>query len=120
MLNKYNNNVLFFDFMFLFLYCSTKTQILLISTDLAKQGAEVAENDTLDMDFMSSIELIFKSLACMNASFLTDNNAHLSCSSRNPGVCVEKAGKIFGFIQKMENASLKQIVCSICRSIYLK
>lgn len=99
--------------MYLFHFYSTKTQILLISTDLAKQGAEVAENDTLDMDFMSSMELIFKSLACMNASFLTDSNAHLSCSSKNPGVCVEKVADVFGFIQRMENASLKQIVCTM-------
>lgn len=59
---------------------------------------------------MSNIEHIFKSPACINGSFLLDNNAHSGCSSRNPGVSIENATQAFDMFRKMENKTLKQIV----------
>lgn len=80
---------------------------------MAQRMSQLTENESVDLDFMSSIEQIFKSLACMNGSFLYENNIHSGCSSRNPGVCIEQTENIFGFIRRMENQSLKQIVSSL-------
>lgn len=84
-----------------------------MSVDLAKQCAQVGENDSVDLELMSSIEQIFKSLASINGSFLTENNAHLGCSSRNPGVSIVNAENAFEFIRKMENKNLKEVVSII-------
>lgn len=62
------------------------------------------------MELMTAIETIFKSLACMNGSFLSKNDRQLCCSKRNSGVDIAEAEKAFDFVRKMENDSLKTIV----------
>lgn len=64
---------------------------------------------------MSNVEVIFKSLASFNGSFLLENDAHICCSSKNPGVNIESAEQAFNFIRKMESESLKHIVSDIFR-----
>lgn len=59
---------------------------------------------------MTAIETVFKSLACINGSFLTQTEKKLCCSKRNSGVDIAEAEKSFDFISKMENDSLKTIV----------
>lgn len=89
------------------------TQISALSVDLAKCCSQIAENESMDLDFMSVIEQIFKSLACMNGSFLAVGNAHLGCSSKNPGINIDQIENTFELIRKIENANLKQIVSEI-------
>lgn len=60
------------------------------------------------MDLMSTMEVIFKSQASFNASFLVNGN--LSCTSKSPGIDVVEAEKAFAYIAKFENETLKQIV----------
>lgn len=59
---------------------------------------------------MSSVETLFKSLACINGSFLKLNGQHMCCTSKNPGINVADAEIAFDIIRKMENSSLKSIV----------
>lgn len=78
--------------------------------DLAKTCASIDRNETVDLELMSSVEILFKSLACINGSFLSANDKHLCCSTRNPGVNIADAEQAFDFIRKMENNTLKEIV----------
>ncbi len=59
---------------------------------------------------MSTMEVIFKSQACFNASFLVNTTGNFSCTSRHSGIDVVEAEKAFSYIAKMENDTLKQIV----------
>lgn len=59
---------------------------------------------------MTSIETLFRSLACLNGSFLKSNDAHMCCTLKNHGLNMMDAEIAFGHIRKMENLSLKNIV----------
>lgn len=80
---------------------------------LAEQCMEIGKDETVDLDFMSVVETIFKSLPCINASFLIENDGHLCCNIRNPGMNLGEAEKAFDLIRKMENESLKHVVSII-------
>lgn len=81
-----------------------------MTIDLIDFCASIGRNDTVDLTLMSSIEVIFKSLSCMNGSFLLSNGEHNCCSTKNHGVNLSDAQKAFAQIQKMENTTLKTIV----------
>lgn len=70
-------------------------------------------NDTVDLDLIATVEIIFKNQACINASFLLENNEHYGCTSKHHGVNIDAAEKTFEFIRKVENPSIKQIVSGI-------
>lgn len=59
---------------------------------------------------MTSIETLFRSLACVNGSFLKPNDEHMCCTIKNHGLDIADAEVAFGYIRKMENLSLKSIV----------
>lgn len=65
------------------------------------------------MDLISTMELIFKSQSCFNASFLVNTTGNFSCTSKSSGIDVAEAEKAFSYISKLENDTLKQIV-SLC------
>lgn len=92
------------------MFVSSRTQIASITVELAKECADVKKNETVDLDLMSSVETIFKSLSCLNGSFLTDNDEHANCSKRNSGVDIVKVEEAFEYIRKMENENLKSVV----------
>lgn len=81
-----------------------------MTVELAKACADVGRDETVDLDLMSSVETVFKSLSCLNGSFLTEDDAHANCSKRNPGVDIAKVERTFEYIRKMENESLKSVV----------
>jgi E3 ubiquitin-protein ligase HERC4 len=59
---------------------------------------------------LSTIEVIFKSPACINASFLLANDAHYCCSSKNSGVDIQLAVEAFDYLRKSENESIKHTI----------
>lgn len=59
---------------------------------------------------MTSIETLFRSLACLNGSFLKPNDEHVCCTIKNHGLNVADAENAFVNIRKIENLSLKSIV----------
>lgn len=87
-----------------------------MTVELIEQCAKVGENDTVDMSLMSSIEIIFKSLSCINGSFLVSNDGHTCCSAKNHGINIVNAENAFYLIQTMENQTLKSVVSVFCSS----
>lgn len=81
-----------------------------MSINLAKHCANIKKDETVDLTLMSCIETLFKSLACLNGSFLQSNDAHMCCSSRNHGLNITDAEIAFSHIRKMENENLKNVV----------
>lgn len=77
---------------------------------LAEACAKLGKEETVDMNLMTTIETVFKSLACINGSFLSKKERHLCCSKRNSGVDIAEAEKAFDIIRKMDNDNLKTIV----------
>lgn len=82
-----------------------------MSVNLAKQCASIGRDETVDLTLMSRIETLFRSLACINGSFLQSNGSHMCCTTRNHGLNMADAEIAFGYLRKMENSSLKNIVC---------
>ncbi|KAH8259636.1 hypothetical protein KR026_008191 [Drosophila bipectinata] len=87
-----------------------KSQILALSEDVTKQCTRFKQNDQSDLDLLNSIELIFKSQACLNASFLLDNDQHFGCSVRNYGLDLKAAQMAFDHLRNVENESIKQVI----------
>ncbi|XP_055315048.1 probable E3 ubiquitin-protein ligase HERC4 isoform X2 [Sitodiplosis mosellana] len=88
----------------------SNTQIESLSISLAKHCASIGKDETVDLQLMSSIETLFRSLACINGSFLQPNDAHMCCTSKNHGVNIADAEIAFGYIRKMENLNLKNVI----------
>jgi len=53
---------------------------------------------------------VFKSQACLNASFLLDNDAHYGCSSKHHGVDLDYASRLFGIISELDNNTIQELV----------
>ncbi|XP_071808408.1 probable E3 ubiquitin-protein ligase HERC4 [Asterias amurensis] len=64
------------------------------------EGAPLGES--LSEQVMSSIEEVFSSAACLNASFLKTNEAHYGSGRQNHGVDLDKAREQFGRIASKE------------------
>lgn len=84
----------------------------MLTADATKQCARIKKDDQSDLDLLNSIEVIFKSQACLNGSFLLDQDKHLGCSVRNYGIDLMAAQAAFDNLRKVENQSIKQVVCA--------
>nr|XP_014095758.1 probable E3 ubiquitin-protein ligase HERC4 [Bactrocera oleae] len=94
-----------------------RTQIMCLTRELAEQCAIVEKDASIDMDLLTTIEVIFKSQACLNGSFLVENK-HFCCTSKQPGVDLLQVKQTFDFIRKVEHESIKQIIWDkICNEI---
>lgn len=89
---------------------SPSTQIESLSVSLAEHCTTIGKDETVDMTLMTSIETLFRSLACLNGSFLKPNDEHMCCTIKNHGLDMADAELAFGYIRKMESLSLKNIV----------
>lgn len=54
--------------------------------------------------------MIFKHAACINASFLTDTDKPVACTSKNHGVDMDIAESTFEYVRKIENSGLMQSI----------
>lgn len=81
-----------------------------MTKELIEQCAKADENDTVDFRLMSSIEIIFKSLSCINGSFLSLNGGHMNCSMKNHGINIKSATAAFHLIQTVKKQTLKSVV----------
>lgn len=61
-------------------------------------------------DFLTYIETVFGSLACMNGSFLQNNERHYYCTSRHHGVDLTQAGRVFEMVAKLEKGAVKDMI----------
>lgn len=87
-----------------------KTQVLCLNEEIAKKCADVERDCTVDMDLLAYVELLFKSQACLNGSFLLDDDKHFCCTSKHPGVDLKVANRAFNYLRKVENETLKSLV----------
>jgi len=60
--------------------------------------------------FFRYLETVFKSQACLNASFLLNNDAHYGCSSKHHGVNLDYASRLFGIISELDNNTIQELV----------
>lgn len=86
------------------------TQVWYLTKELSESCATIKHDETVDSELLTSVEVVFKSLACFNASFLIDNHQHLCCSSKHHGVNIPEAEAAFDFIRKIEHENLKSLI----------
>ncbi|XP_060525182.1 probable E3 ubiquitin-protein ligase HERC4 isoform X2 [Cylas formicarius] len=87
-----------------------ETQILTLTYSYVKTLTRIPENGQVDQEVLTFLETAFRSLACLNGSFLTENDKSYPCSSKHHGVDVEIAGKTFSLIGKIEKQSIRDLV----------
>lgn len=102
--------------LYFILFRRSHAQIETFTVHLAKHCTEIGKDETVDLTLMSTIETLFRGLACLNGSFLQSNEAHMCCSVKNHGLNMADAETAFSHIRKMENLSLKNIVCIDCKN----
>ena len=85
-------------------------QIWSLTKELTENCASVKSDEAIDMELITIVEVVFKSLACINASFLLDNNQHVCCSSKHHGIDVIRAEETFDFVRKIEHENLKTLI----------
>ncbi|KAF5286890.1 hypothetical protein FQA39_LY00423 [Lamprigera yunnana] len=88
----------------------SKMQILALSYEHLQNCLTVSSRESVDQEVLVYLETVFKSLACINASFLLNSGEHYCCSSKHPGVFMEEAEKAFSLIGKCENESIKNLI----------
>lgn len=85
-------------------------QIWSLTKQLTENCASINNGEGVDMELISCVEIVFKNLACFNASFLLDNNRHFCCTSRHHGVNIEEAEETFDFVRKIDHENLKTLI----------
>ncbi|CAG9857321.1 unnamed protein product [Phyllotreta striolata] len=88
----------------------TRTQILTMSKDYAKTLLRISPKSKVDQDVWNFLETVFKSLACLNGSFLLPDDEHYYCTSKHHGVDVATTDAAFSSIGKIENKSIKELI----------
>ncbi|XP_018331399.1 probable E3 ubiquitin-protein ligase HERC4 [Agrilus planipennis] len=86
------------------------TQILTLNREHLKSLFRVSSKGTVDQDMITYIETVFKSLSCLNGSFLIKSGDHYACSSKRHGVDLEEAEKTFSIIAKIDIQSIKDLI----------
>lgn len=88
----------------------THNQIWSLTKELTESCAMVKYNEAVDMELITVVEVVFKNLACFNASFLLGNNRHFCCTSKHHGVDVKEAEATFDFVRKIDHDNLKTLI----------
>ncbi|XP_074030404.1 HECT and RLD domain containing E3 ubiquitin ligase 4 isoform X3 [Leptinotarsa decemlineata] len=86
-----------------------QTQILSISYDYIKNLLRIPCDNPVDQDVLTYLETVFKSLSCINGSFLLDDDRHYYCSSKHHGVDIAVAEATFSLIGRIENKSITEL-----------
>ncbi|XP_076173074.1 HECT and RLD domain containing E3 ubiquitin ligase 4 isoform X2 [Ptiloglossa arizonensis] len=64
----------------------------------------------IDHDLMMYLETVFKSEACINGSFLLNNDNHYGCSSKQHGLDLDQASRSFGIIRELDNNAIQELI----------
>ncbi|KAG7211831.1 hypothetical protein KM043_011056 [Ampulex compressa] len=86
------------------------SQILVVTEEQLAACQRVPAGSSVDHELMTYLEIVFKSQACINGSFLLANHAHYGCSSKHHGVDLEKATRLFGIISELENSTIQELI----------
>lgn len=87
-----------------------KMQTLELNLDYLHNSLRIPPNQTVDQDVLLYLEIVFKSLACINGSFLLNNNDHYCCSSKHHGLNLEITERTFSVIGQCENQTIKDLI----------
>lgn len=90
-----------------------QTQILTLTLEYTNDLLSIPCDSPVDQEVLSFLETYFKSLSCMNGSFLLCNNRHYYCTSNHHGVDMELTEKIYSVIGRIENSSIKDMVSNL-------
>ncbi|XP_066248449.1 probable E3 ubiquitin-protein ligase HERC4 isoform X1 [Euwallacea similis] len=85
-------------------------QILTITNSYVKTLLRIPLNGQVDQEVISFLETAFKSLSCLNASFLLEDDKHYYCTSKHHGVDVKVAEQTFDVIAKIENETIQTLI----------
>lgn len=88
-----------------------RTQILTVTTTYIKSLLRMSNEKPVDQDVISFLETAFKSLACLNGSFLLEDDRHYYCTSKHHGIDMRLAENAFDLISKIENETIQDLVC---------
>ncbi|XP_011257668.1 probable E3 ubiquitin-protein ligase HERC4 isoform X1 [Camponotus floridanus] len=86
------------------------SQILTVTEEKLADCQRVPADSQVNHELMTYLETVFKSQACINASFLLDNDKHYGCSSKNHGVDLDRAIRLFGIISELENNTIQELI----------
>jgi hypothetical protein len=79
-----------------------------------------SSTDKIDQDFLERLEIVFGSPACLNASFLTPNDAHHFCTSNNSGIDIEAWNTTCDKVNGCQNESIRDLVLNqMTKYVYL-
>ncbi|XP_050295958.1 probable E3 ubiquitin-protein ligase HERC4 isoform X2 [Anthonomus grandis grandis] len=87
-----------------------QTQILTVTPSYLKTLLRIPLVGPVDQDVISFLETVFKSLACLNGSFLLEDDRHYYCTSKHHGLDMIKAENTFDLIGKIENESIQNLI----------
>ncbi|XP_011688739.1 PREDICTED: probable E3 ubiquitin-protein ligase HERC4 isoform X2 [Wasmannia auropunctata] len=85
-------------------------QILTVTEERLADCQKIPPGSPVNHELMTYIETVFKSQACINASFLLSNDEHYGCSSKHHGVNLDYAIKLFGIIAELDNNTIQELI----------
>ncbi|XP_019887375.1 probable E3 ubiquitin-protein ligase HERC4 isoform X1 [Ooceraea biroi] len=85
-------------------------QVLTVTEEKLIECQKIPPGMQVNHELMTYIETVFRSQACINASFLLANDQHYGCSSKNHGIDIECAIKLFGIIAELENNTIQELI----------
>ncbi|XP_077295148.1 HECT and RLD domain containing E3 ubiquitin ligase 4 isoform X2 [Arctopsyche grandis] len=85
-------------------------QILTINVEHLKACRLLKDGEQVGQDLLAYLETVFKSLNCLNASFLTPSLSHYCCNTKNNGVDINQVMEAFGTIGQIENTTVKEVI----------
>ncbi|XP_049820942.1 probable E3 ubiquitin-protein ligase HERC4 isoform X2 [Aethina tumida] len=87
-----------------------QSQIVALSYSSVEDMVGLPEDAPVDQETLKYLEVVFKSQACLNASFLESGDQHYYCTSRHSGVDIQAAQDTFDLIARIENSSIKDLI----------
>lgn len=85
-------------------------QILSLNINEFNTYCHISPNESVDQEFLAYLETAFRSLSCLNGSFLLDNDKHYYCTSKHHGIDLKKAEELYSFLGRVEHESIKNVV----------
>ncbi|XP_053977184.1 probable E3 ubiquitin-protein ligase HERC4 isoform X1 [Hylaeus volcanicus] len=85
-------------------------QILEINEEQLMACQRVPQSSPIDHDLMTYLQTVFESEACINGSFLLNNDNHYGCSSKQHGLDLERASRSFGIIRELDNNTIQELI----------
>ncbi|XP_011049375.1 PREDICTED: probable E3 ubiquitin-protein ligase HERC4 isoform X2 [Acromyrmex echinatior] len=86
------------------------SQILTVMEEKLAECQKIPPGSPVNHELMTYLETVFKSQACINASFLLSNDAHYGCSSKHHGINIDYTIRLFGIISELDNSTIQELI----------